>query len=169
MDPVTYQQKKKVATDLVRYLQRKWLPDTIWDISALPLPKEVIIADCLCFLESTKNPHTREMVGAYLLRLSFYQQDVGAQPLRNCHFDLFPVDINTLDDGGLARLQAAVSEHLPHLDGDRFIGLLRKVQADFKRIEAACQAVEKQREASAEAVSLSGAALTVCTPPELQT
>ena len=168
MDPVTYQQKKKVATDLVRFLQRKWLTDVIFDESALPMPKEEIIGECLCFLESTKNPHTREMVTAYLLRLSFYQPDVGAEPLRNCRFDLFPVDINSLDADGLARLKGAVSEHLPHLEGERFIELLRSVQADFKRIEAACQAIEKQREATDATASPAGNILTVCTPAEPQ-
>jgi hypothetical protein len=168
MDPVTYQQKKKVATDLVRFLQRKWLPDTIWDASALPLPKENIIAECLSFLESTRNAHTRAMVAAYLLRLSFYQPNVGEEPLRNCRFELFPVDITSLDADALARLKAAVSEQLPHLESDRFIDLLRKVQADFKRIEASCQAIETAREATETTASLAGDVLSVSTPAEPQ-
>jgi hypothetical protein len=168
MDPLTYQQKKKVATDLIRFLQRKWLPDTIWDTSALPLRKETIIEECLCFLESTRNPHTREMVNGYLLRLSFYQPDVGEQPLRNCRFDLFPVDITSLDADGLATLKTAVAEHLPHLDCDRFIDLLSKVQADFKRIEAACQTIATQRDALEAAASLAGQTLPVSISAELQ-
>ena len=156
MDPVTYAQKKKVAADLVRFCQRKWLPDTIFDTSELTTPKEKIIEDCLCYLEATKNPFKRQTVNHYLLKLSFYQPEVGAQPLRNCRFELFPGDIATLDAEGLATLKKAVAEHLPHLDTDRYLDLLARVQSDFKKIEASCEAIDAQWESKDPSATLEG-------------
>jgi hypothetical protein len=127
--------------DFVRFILRKRTDNEIRDTSLLPWPKQGMIDTCLQYLEQTNNPHIRQTVGDALLYLSFYQDGVGADPMRNCRFDLFPMDITSLGSD-LEGLKKAVALELPHLETDKFIDLLIKVQEDFKSLNASCEAIE---------------------------
>jgi hypothetical protein len=132
---------KPSVPDFVRFILRKRTDSEIRDTSLLPWPKDLIIDTCLRYLEQTNNPHIRQTVGDALLYLSFYQDGVGAEPMRNCRFDLFPMDITSLGSD-LEGLKKAIAQELPYLETDTFIDLLIKVQEDFKRLNASCEAIE---------------------------
>lgn len=132
---------KKIVTNYVKVVQKNNPCNEIRDVSRLPFPKDVIINACLQFMAGNENPNIRDTVGTCLSLISFYQEGVGPQPLRDCRFDLFPFDVNSLSEADFAKLKEAVVINLPHLDADRYLKLLGLVQTDFKKIEAACEAI----------------------------
>ena len=133
----------KIVTRYVKVVQRNRPCNEIRDVSSLPWPKDVIIDACLQYLAKNKNPNIRDTVSGSLLLLSFYQEGVGDKPLTDCRFDHFPMDINSVSDAEMTRLKEIVAENLPHLDPDHFLRLLRLVQADFRKIDAACEAITR--------------------------
>jgi hypothetical protein len=142
---------EQIVTGYVKFNQRSYHSEAIQDASILPWPKQKIVDSCLQFLEQTSNPNIRRTVGHHLLQAAYYQDGVGEESLFNCRFGLFPVDLNSLGDKELAKVRALVARELSHLDPDRFIPLLRRVQAEFKELNEACEEIEKRHQENAEA------------------
>ena len=140
-----------IVTGYIKFDQRCYRGNEIHDSSILPWPKQEIVDACLKRLERTDNPNVRRTIGHHLLQTAFYQDGVGEESLRNCRFDLFPMDLNLLGDKELAQVRALVARELRHLDPDRFIPLLCRVQAEFKELNEACEAIEKQHQGNAPA------------------
>ena len=142
---------EQIVTGYIKFNQRCYYGNQIHDASMLPWPKQEIIDACLKRLERTSNPNVRRSIGHHLLQTAYYQDGVGEESLRNCRFELFPVDLNSLGDKELAKVRALVARELTHLDPDRFIPLLRRVQAEFKELNEACEEIEKRHQENAPA------------------
>jgi hypothetical protein len=145
---------KKIVIGYVRFIDQRYRRNEIYDTSILPWPKETIFDCCLQRLKHEKNHLVRKNISDCLLSLAFYQDGVGNQPMVDCRLDLFPMDITTLDEDKLGRVKLAIAEHLPHLEGGRFLAMLRLVQADFRRFNDACEAIERQHAAAASTSDL---------------
>lgn len=142
---------EQMVTGYIKFNQRCYHGHQIYDASMLPWPKDQIIDACLQRLEWTENPNVRATIEHHLLQTAFYQDGVGEEPFRNCRFDLFRTDINHLPDEEFAKVRELVVKELSHLDPDKFIPLLGRVQAEFKELNAICEAIEKQHREKAPA------------------
>jgi hypothetical protein len=142
---------ERIVTGYIKFNQRCQHGNIIHDSSILPWAKQEIVDACLQRLERTENPNVRRTISHHLLQIAFYQDGVGEESLRNCHFDLFPMDLNLLGDKELAQVRALMARELRHLDPDRFIPLLCRVQAEFKKLNETCEAIEKRYQEKAPA------------------
>lgn len=142
---------ERIVTGYIKFNQRCYHGDLIHDSSMLPWPKQEIVDACLQRLEQTDNPNVRRTISHHLLQSAFYQDGVGEESLRNCRFDLFPMDLNLLGDKELAQVRALISRELRHLDPDKFIPLLCRVQSEFKELNEACEGIEKRYQEKAPA------------------
>jgi hypothetical protein len=153
MSQITPQMLKDVVSGFVRFIDRRHRNNEIYDSSLLPWPKELILDACLQRLKAEKNPLIRQTIADGLLCAAFYQDGVGAEALQNCRFDLFTVNIASLDESHLKRLRLTVTEHLPHLDSEKFIAMLSLVQAEFNRLNSTCEQIERQHESTGTALN----------------
>ena len=140
------QMLKDVVAGFVRFVDRRHRNNEIYDAAILPFPKQTILDCCLHRLSLEKNPLIRKTISDGLLCAAFFQDGIGLEPMQNCRLDLFTMDLSSLDEQQLNRVKQTVAEHLSHLDSDKFIATLRLVQAEFKRLNDACEAIERQHE-----------------------
>jgi len=140
---------ERIVTSYIKFNQRCQHGNIIHDSSMLPWPKKEIIDARFQRLERTENPNVRRTISHHLLQIAFYQDGVGEASLRNCRFDFFPMDLNLLGEKELAQVRAFVKKELRHLDPETFIPLVARIQAEFKKLNEACEAIEKRYEKNA--------------------
>ena len=131
----------------VKSIARRHRTNTIYDSSILPAPRETIIEYCLLRLKAEKNGIIRRNIADALLCIPFYQDGIGTPPMVDCRFDLFTMDLSSLDERQLGKVRLAIAEHLPHLDARRFLAVLTRVQAEFRQINELCEEIEREHAA----------------------
>ncbi len=142
------QAMNEIVTGFVRFIDRRHRNNEIYDSKNLPWPKATIIDLCLRRLKSEKNQHIRRTITDSLLCAPFYQEGVGMEAMQECRFDLFTMDIASLDEDKLRRMKLTIAEHLPQLESEKFMATLRLVQEEFNLLNKTCELLEQEHELS---------------------
>lgn len=149
MTELSPEMMKQIVTKYVRFIDKRYRINEIYDASILPWPKETIIDCCLQRLQREENHLIRKNISDCLLSLAFFQDGVGTEPMADCRLDLFTMDLSSLDEAQLGRVRQAIAEHLPHLESGKFLAILRLVQAEFKGLIERTEAIEQEHAAAA--------------------
>ena len=128
----------------VRFIDRRHRNNEIYDTSILPWPKETIKDLCLQRLKTEPNPLIRRTIADGLLCIVFYQDGVGPLPMQDCRLDLFTMNISSLSEEKLRRVKLTIAEHLPHLESEKFLAILKKVQDEFIALDELCDSLEME-------------------------
>jgi hypothetical protein len=115
----------------VRFIDRRHRNNEFYDTSILPWPKDMIKDLCLQRLRTEPNPLIRRTIADNLLCIVFYQEGVGPLPMQDCRLDLFTMNISSLSEEKLRRVRLTIAEHLPHLESEKFLAILTRVQNEF--------------------------------------